>query len=92
MFASNPKFVSAETKSLYELATAFAKARNLSLRTVSRKAANQGMFFDRIADEKDCSTARRRRVVQWFSDHWPVREPWPAGIKRPARNKQREAA
>lgn len=92
MIASHHQFASSETKSLFELASAFAKARNLSLRTVSRKAAHQGMFFDRLEDGKDCSTARRRRIVQWFSDNWPSDEPWPANIKRPAKTKIKEAA
>lgn len=93
MFASDQNtFASDETQDLFALASAYAASVNLSLRTVSRKAAGQGMFFDGLAQGKDVSTARRVKLRKWFETNWRKDAPWPKGIARLPKAKPRKAA
>lgn len=92
MFASPHKFRSSETQWLYELADAYATATGQSIRTVGRKAASQGLFFERMADNKDVTSDRRRRIVQWFADRWPDGTAWPKGFERPQKTPSLEGA
>lgn len=50
---------------------------------VGRLAANHGAFFARPEDGHDITSRRAQRIVQWFSDHWPLDLAWPTDIPRP---------
>ena len=72
---------------LISTARAFCAAKALELSTVSRLAAGDGRFFDRL----DATTFTARKydaVMAWFSENWPASAAWPADVPRP----QREAA
>lgn len=73
-------------------AKAFAGARGLELTTVGRMAANDGQFFDRIADTSKAFTARTYdKVVGWFSEHWPEGAEWPPAVPRPTQSEDQSA-
>ena len=78
--------------SLIRLVHLYAGAAGLSPRTVSTYAAGSGDFCDRLERGSDLTTRRGRRVVQWFSDHWPADLEWPAEIERPVPSPKDEAA
>ena len=46
-------------------------------------AAGAGGFLRRICQGCDITTRRAARVLQYFSDHWPLDLPWPVDIPRP---------
>ena len=70
----------------------FAEHLGLSLSTVGRKAANHGAFFIRLESGRTITEARKDRVFQWFSDHWPEGLDWPPGIPRPEPSSDLEEA
>ena len=61
----------------------FSAAMNLSTSTVGRLAAGDGKIYRRLSDGGDVTVKTYRRIVQWFSDHWPEAAAWPADIPRP---------
>lgn len=71
------------TANLVKLAQVFAEANGIKISTVSQYASGQGMFFQRLKAGADVTHGRSMRVLQWFSDNWPVDLAWPADIPRP---------
>lgn len=77
---------------IVELAETFAKARRLSLQSVSLYAAKRGGFLPALkAGQCGITLARRDAIIQWFSDNWPAGTAWPAEIPRPGQTKSRAA-
>ena len=60
----------------------YAEHLGIALSTLGRMAAGKGSFFAALAEGR-VTIRRAERVLQWFSDHWPVDLPWPAEIPRP---------
>lgn len=72
---------------LLELGQNYAKYRGLTLSTVACYAG-LGRAFDRLSDGHSVTLRTARRIVQWFSDHWPDDLEWPRNIVRPAAQKE----
>ena len=70
-------------KALVRVARVFATGRGIKLSTVGKYAANHGAFFQRLEEGKTITEARRERVFQWLSDHWPEGCEWPSDTPRP---------
>lgn len=69
---------------LLACATAYAAATGPKLTTLGRFAANDGSFFERIADPDNTFTAKTYdRIIEWFSTKWPDDLPWPPDVPRP---------
>ena len=51
--------------------------------TISRLAAGSGDAIPRLQRGHDITYRRHARILQWFSDHWPLDLEWPADIPRP---------
>ena len=71
-----------DAESILRLGDAYCAATALARKTVSTYAANHGAFLDRLAGMNgkppaDITTRRAARIVQWFSDHWPLHAEWP---------------
>lgn len=80
-------FAKSEIRNILFLAERYRAARNLSLKTVSVYAAGRGGFLTELAaGERGITLARRDRILQWFSDHWPDDLEWPAAIPRPPKS------
>ena len=60
-------------------------ALNLGLSTsrVSFLIVGYGTFYKRLESGCSCTLKTYNRVLQWFSDHWPLDLAWPADIPRP---------
>jgi len=82
--------------SLVQLAQTYSLRVHLSLSRIGFLAANDGKFFGRLANGKTCTLRTSDRVLQWFSNHWPVDLAWPPDIPRPlpspTRDHPKEAA
>lgn len=52
--------------------------------TVSTYAAGPGDALERLARGCTITVRRATRIIQWFSDHWPLDLDWPSDIPRPA--------
>lgn len=70
---------------LLSLAEAYAAATKRSLARVSTLVRNDGKFFDKLKEGKDCTMGTYQSSLQWFSDNWPTDTAWPEGVPRPAR-------
>ena len=46
-------------------------------------AVNDGKFYNRISTGASCTIRTYNKVLQYFSDHWPLDLPWPVDIPRP---------
>jgi hypothetical protein len=68
---------------LITVADAYAAARGVSRARVSTIVFNAGLALDRIASGRDLTTGSFERAMLWFSENWPPRAKWPAGVKRP---------
>lgn len=68
---------------LISTAKAYAAARCIELSTVSRMAAGDWRFFDRI-DTTTFTARKYDAVMAWFSENWPNDKVWPADVPRPA--------
>ncbi|KAA1057185.1 hypothetical protein [Azospirillum argentinense] len=68
---------------LLKLASRYAEISGLSEARIGTVAVNHGGFFPRIRAGGACSVDVYLRVKQWFADHWPTSEEWPAGVDRP---------
>lgn len=77
---------------LIDLAERYARAKSLSLSTVSQYAGGQGRLFERLKNGSEITFGRAQRLVQWFSDRWPEEAEWPEGLDRPEPSKSPEAA
>lgn len=74
---------------LSTLAATCAAHRNWSMNTVSLRAAGKGTYLaDLLAGKVGITLARRDRILQWFSDHWPADLEWPRDIPRPSKSKE----
>lgn len=72
-----------QLQTLIELYSAFTKRRPSY---VGYMCAGSGDFYSRLVAGRDVTTRRSRRVIEWFSDHWPEGLDWPADIPRPVPN------
>lgn len=77
-------FANLDTNNLVNLAENLSAARGLTANTVSLMAANDGKLINRIRQGGGLTIRRYNKILQWFSDHWPVNLEWPDGIPRPA--------
>ena len=71
------------TEHLLHLAKLHASKSGLALSTLATYAANDGGLFGRLKRGRDVTSRRAERIIQWFSDNWPVDLDWPADIPRP---------
>ncbi len=61
----------------------YAAARGKTPGYVGKLSSGSGNFYSRLIAGHDITTRRASRILQWFSDHWPVDLSWPAEIPRP---------
>jgi hypothetical protein len=80
-----------DTKTLVDLAEAYAAHSGLKLSTVSTYAATDGKFFSRLKGGAGCTLRKAAILVTWFSDNWPADLEWPRSIPRPPRTKKEAA-
>lgn len=80
-----------DTKTLVNLAEAYAAHLGLKLSTVSTYAAMDGKFFGRLKEGAGCTLRKAARLVLWFSDNWPADLEWPRQIPRPPKSKKEAA-
>ena len=72
------------TNALIRLAGLYADHMHLAVSTVSLRAARHGGLIAALASgDRNITVRRARRILQWFSDHWPTDLEWPADIPRP---------
>ena len=69
---------------LLQLARAYAAAEGVPLSVVSWRVFGDSKKIDVLVAGGDIFSKRRESAVQWFSDNWPAKTKWPAGIPRPA--------
>ena len=77
---------------LLAVATAYAKAEEIDLNTVSWRALGDSKKLPAIVAGADIQLRRFERTMQWFSDHWPTTAAWPDGVSRPALSPDLEKA
>ena len=70
-------------ESILRLSRQYATETGLSLSSVSTYATGSGDIFSRLDRGHDITTRRATRIVQWFSDNWPIDLHWPTDIPRP---------
>ena len=68
---------------LTKLADLMAGSLEISHWTISYRAVGKGDLFARIRQGKGITIATYNRVLQYFSDHWPIDLLWPLDIPRP---------
>jgi hypothetical protein len=56
-----------------------------SISVVGHRIWNDSRTLIRIRDGSDITTGNYERAMQYFSDNWPERKAWPAGVRRPAK-------
>ena len=61
----------------------YARAQGISVSYVGRLAANDGKLHSRLVSGADTTCRTATRIVQWFSDNWPLGVLWPTDIPRP---------
>lgn len=76
--------VPADLVALVEL---FATHKGRSEATISNKAAGNATLFERLRTGKGCNIRTAQKVLDWFSDNWPVDLQWPADVPRPSAKK-----
>jgi hypothetical protein len=81
-----------DTKTLVNLAEAYAAHTGLKLSTVSTYAATDGKFFGRLKAGAGCTLRKAATLVDWFSDNWPEDLAWPAEVARPKAPQRRGRA
>ena len=62
----------------------FSEAADLSPSYISMKCSGDSKLHKRLNAGGDLRCSTFRRIVQWFSDHWPADLLWPADLPRPA--------
>ncbi len=77
---------------ILRLAKAYADARGIQMTSVAVYAAGQAHVFNRLEGGSTITMRRYDRLMQWFSDHWPVDLPWPTDIPRPTPSPDSPAA
>lgn len=68
---------------LLTCAGAFVATGRLQLSTLSKRAAGDWRYFQRLADGGNFTARKYDEVMAWFSTHWPEEAEWPAGVPRP---------
>ncbi len=69
------------------LAQSYAAGRGITMSTLGSPAYT-GVIFARLEGGSSITLRTARRLVQWFSDHWPADLDWPRDIVRPAAQKE----
>lgn len=65
-------------KNLLKIATAYAKAAKVSLKTVSSRAYGNPQFFDKLrSGEQSVSIKIVDELLEWFRANWPATGDWP---------------
>jgi hypothetical protein len=65
-------------ENLLKLATAYAKATDRSMKTVSKEAYGSAYFFEQLkAGEASITVQRADKLLRWFGDNWPTDVAWP---------------
>ena len=80
-----------DTKTLVDLAEAYAAHTGLKLSTVSTYAATDGKFFGRLKHGAGCTLRKAAALIAWFDANWPEDLQWPTDIPRPPRSKKEAA-
>ncbi len=77
-----------DISTIAELARTYAAHRNWTINTASLRAAGKGTYInDLVAGRVGLTIRRRDRIIQWFSDNWPVDLAWPRDVPRPSKTK-----
>ena len=71
------------SQSLISLADTYAHHYGVTHWAVSYRALGKGDFFVRLTAGRECTIRTYNKVLQWFSNNWPLDLPWPADIPRP---------
>jgi hypothetical protein len=75
------------SKQLTQLAETLSAHSGRSEATISNKAAGNATLFERLRTGKGCNIRTAQKVLDWFSDNWPVDLQWPADVPRPSAKK-----
>lgn len=70
-------------RTILALTDAFREKSGLADKTISNRIFGDSKKIARLRAGADLTTARFNAALQWFSDHWPAGQPWPADIDRP---------
>lgn len=70
-------------KNILTLANRYASFRGLSPRYVAKMATGDNKLFLNLAAGATITVRRAAKIVQWFSNNWPVDCVWPFQIPRP---------
>jgi hypothetical protein len=68
---------------LLAVASAYMRATGLRQTTLSSRVFDDGKRLTAIENGAGITVARCERALQWFSDNWPEKGRWPAGVPRP---------
>lgn len=68
---------------LQTCASTFAKATERETSTVSRLAAGDWRFFDRLNEGVSFTARKYDLTMGWFSANWPEHTAWPNDVPRP---------
>ena len=71
------------SQSLISLADTYAHHYGVTHWAVSYRALGKGDFFVRLTAGRECTIRTYNKVLQWFSNNWPIDLAWPADIPRP---------
>ena len=77
---------------LVSLCEAYCRATGLSESRVGTLAAANPNFFQRLDLGGSCTIRLYRRIVTWFSGHWPEDATWPPDVPRPEPTPRERAA
>lgn len=69
---------------LLDLGAAYCAETGYASKTVAQKACGDFRFFERVQSGASFTVKTYDRALQFFSDNWPRRMPWPDAIERPA--------
>jgi len=68
---------------LLHLTEIYCGARGMSEARLATIIFDQGGTYKRLRLGGDMTTHKWEEAMQWFNDHWPDEQPWPAEIPRP---------
>ena len=68
---------------LHLLAETYSSGTGKSLATISNLSCGHARLFSRLSEGRSCTLRTYNRVLQYFSDNWPLDLPWPVDIPRP---------
>ena len=72
-----------KTEHIQTLTLIYCEATKRSEARVADLASGNPYLIKRLREGAGCTIATYNRVIQWFSDHWPVDLAWPSDIPRP---------